>query len=236
MAESAIEKGLSQNNLTRYKWSYYYVNNQSLHFTNGEVYFDMIKVPNTDFYIGETPVTQSLWTSVMGNNPSHFKGSLNCPVENVSHKDCISFINVLNEQTGKVFHLPSQREWVLAAKGGENKLYSFAGSDDPYEVGWFDNRTHPVKLKRPNRIGIYDMSGNVWEWTSDVAPERKTIKSQSKEQVIKPNGDKEIPTYYYLKGGSCMNGPRTSKLISTNSFGEYYSNWHLGLRLALYVF
>lgn len=220
-----------------YEWSCYSVNDKTLHFTNGEVYFDMIKVPNADFYIGETPVTQELWASVMGDNPSHFIGLSSRPVENVSRIDCINFINKLNEQTNKVFHLPSVQDWMLAAKGGDANGYEFAGSNHPEEVGWFDNKTHPVKLKKPNCFGIYDMTGNVWEWTSDVvsAPEARVIFGQVPAFKNVETGRLElmIPTYYCLKGGSCVNGPRTSKLISTKAFTEKERYRHVGFRLAL---
>lgn len=205
-------------------------------FTNGDVGFYMIKVPNTDYYIGETPITQKLWTSVMGNNPSHFTDSILAPVESISHRDCLLFIEKLNNLTNVHFRLPSIKEWLLAARGGDDsQRFVFAGSNNADEVGWFDKRTHPVRLKKPNSIGLFDMCGNVWEWCSDVAPVKYVFPGTDSpaEYIKKPNGEIEIPTFYYLTGGSCMNSARNSTLLSLNSFGEYYRNFHIGMRLVL---
>ena len=215
-------------------WHKYLINNQDLYFSNGEVSFRMIKVPNQSFYIGETPVTQHLWECIMGDNPSHFTGNLLCPVDNISYHDCTIFIAKLNELTKESFRLPLMREWVLAAVGGEGPIKPlYAGSNSHEEVGWFDKRTHPVKLKKPNAIGVFDMTGNVWEWCSDIAPTQYLIDGSPKEVVRSRNGEETIPTFRYLKGGSCINGPSTSKITSRNSFGEYYRCLHLGMRLVL---
>lgn len=120
-----------------------------------------------DFYIGETEVTQALWKSVMGNNPSHFKGD-DLPVENVSWFDAESFISKLNLLTGRDFYLPTKDEWKYAAQGGvKSKGYVFYGSNTPDSVAWYlDNAggtTHAVKTKSPNELGLYDMTGNVRE-------------------------------------------------------------------------
>ena len=125
----------------------------------------------SSYYIGETEVTQALWQAVMGNNPSYFKGD-NLPVERVSYNDVKEFITKLNQKTGKTFRLPTEAEWEYAARGGkESKGYKYSGSDNIDDVAWYyensNNKTHPVKTKRPNELGIYDMSGNVWEWCSD---------------------------------------------------------------------
>lgn len=216
------------------EWKKYPHVNQSIFFTNGEVSFLMVKVPNTNLYLGETLVTQMLWMAVMGDNPSHFADSLLAPVENITHADCQVFIKKLNDLTNESFRLPTTREWLFGANDGvDANKYSYAGSDDPEEVGWFDRKTHPVRLKKPNGIGLFDMTGNVWEWSSTVAPEQHVLGDMPKEYIKCSDGTIKIPTFYFLKGGSCMNGYRTSKLSSNNIFGEHYRNWHLGMRLAL---
>ncbi|MBR5603832.1 MAG: formylglycine-generating enzyme family protein, partial [Bacteroidales bacterium] len=125
----------------------------------------------SDYYIGETEVTQELWKAVMGENPSNFKGN-NKPVERVSWNDCQEFIKKLNQLTGKNFRLPTEAEWEYAARGGnKSKGYKYSGSNTIGNVAWYtDNsslRTHDVKTKRANELGIYDMSGNVYEWCQD---------------------------------------------------------------------
>ena len=122
------------------------------------------------FQIGETEVTQELWEAVMGDNPSYFKG-VNLPVENVSWNDCQEFISELNKLTGKSYRLPTEAEWEYAARGGnKSKGYKYSGGNDIGAVAWYDGNassTHDVATKSPNELGIYDMSGNVWEWCSD---------------------------------------------------------------------
>lgn len=143
------------------------------------------------YYIGETVVTQALWKAIMDisivtpafwksslgdiNNPSKFKGD-NLPVENVSWQNCQEFITILNEQTGSAFRLPSEAEWEFASKGGNfSRGYELSGSNNYIDVAWLKEEgqprylstTKPVKTKFPNELGIYDMTGNVWEWCQD---------------------------------------------------------------------
>ena len=123
------------------------------------------------YYIGKTDVTQALWKAVMGNNPSHFKGD-NLPVEWVSWNDCQEFIRKLNALTGQNFRLPTEAEWEFACRGGNNSRgYKYSGSNYIDDVAWYAGNsgieTQPVAAKSPNELGIYDMSGNVWELCSD---------------------------------------------------------------------
>ena len=125
----------------------------------------------SSFYIGKTEVTQALWKAVMGSNPSEFKGD-NRPVESVSWDDCQEFIRKLNDLTGQNFRLPTEAEWEFACRGGNNSRgYKYSGNNYIDNVAWYDgnsgNKTHPVATKSPNELGIYDMSGNVWEWCAD---------------------------------------------------------------------
>jgi hypothetical protein len=121
------------------------------------------------FYIGETEVTQALWKAIMGstNNPSNFKGD-ELPVENMTKNDCLAFIEKLNSKTGLNFSLPSFEQWAHAFKGATiSQNYTYSGSNTLTDVAWYDgnsdNKTHEVKTKLPNEIGLYDMSGNVAE-------------------------------------------------------------------------
>ena len=131
------------------------------------------EVTLSDYYIGQTEVTQHLWKKVMGdeNNPSATKGN-NLPVTNITWDEAQTFVERLSELTGMRFRLPTEAEWEYAARGGQkSKGYTYAGSNDIDEVGWYNgnssNKTHSVAQKQPNELGIYDMTGNVWEYCSD---------------------------------------------------------------------
>ncbi len=125
----------------------------------------------SSYKIGKYEVTQYQWEAIMGSNPSTHRGA-NRPVENVSWNDIQQFISRLNSLTGGSYRLPTEAEWEYAARGGEDgPATRFAGSDEIDEVGWYDGNsggsTHPVGRLRPNRLGLYDMTGNVWEWCQD---------------------------------------------------------------------
>ena len=129
------------------------------------------RVTVDDFYIGKYVVTQKELEAVMGNNPSNFQGD-NLPVEQVSWDDVQEFLQKLSTKTGKNYRLPTEAEWEYAARGGHKSSgNTYSGSNRIDNVAWYDgnsnSQTHTVGTKQPNELGIYDMTGNVWEWCSD---------------------------------------------------------------------
>lgn len=180
------------------------------------------KVMVDDFYMSDTVVTQKLWRVVMGKHQSQFKGD-DRPVTNVSYNDCMEFVRRLSSITGKNFRLPTEEEWEFAARGGNNSSkYKYSGSDRLEEIAWYvDNAnsvTHDVKKKLPNALGLYDMSGNVWEWCSTLFHKYGQI----------PQGSLMI-----TRGGCATS---TSKACRTSR--RYYcdpthKSCYLGIRLAL---
>ena len=183
----------------------------------------------SDFYIGKHEITQSQWEAVMGSNPSNFKGS-NLPAENVSWVDAQEFIGKLNAATGRKYRLPTEAEWEYAARGGrQTRGYKYSGSSDVGEVAWYEgnseNITHPVGTKKANELGLYDMSGNVWEWVSDWYGEYESASQTD------PKGPDE-GTLRVIRGGgwgSYARGVRLSNYF--NNDPDYRYNI-LGFRLA----
>ena len=152
-----------------------------------------------DYYIGKFEVTQELWKAVMGKNPSNWKGD-KLPVESVSWNDVQEFITKLNQKTGANFRLPTEAEWEYAARGGnKSRGYKYSGSNAIGNVAWYwdnaDKKTHQVGTKSPNELGIYDMSGNVWEWCQDW------YGSYSSGSQTNPTGPSS-GSYRVLRGGS----------------------------------
>ena len=189
------------------------------------------QVTISPYYIGETEVTQALWEAVMGNNPSSFKGN-NRPVEKVSWNDCQEFIQNLSQKTGKKFRLPSEAEWEYAARGGKNsKGYKYSGSNNLKDVAWFDDnsrrKTHDVKTKQANELGLYDMSGNVWEWCQDWYAKKYPSSAQTN-----PSGPSSGSRRVY-RGGSWPGYAGCCRLSFRGNDAPDVRLRDVGLRLAL---
>ena len=188
------------------------------------------QVTLSSYYIGETEVTQALWKAVMGSNPSAFKGD-NLPVEKVSWNDCQTFISKLNALTGKRFRLPTEAEWEFAARGGNQSRHTqYSGSSRIDDVAWYDgnsgSKTHPVKTQQPNELGIYDMSGNVYEWCQDW------YGSYSSYAQTDPTGAGS-GSYRVIRGGSWYGSPRYCSSSNRVCITPGYLINDLGLRLVL---
>ncbi len=183
------------------------------------------------YYIGQTEVTQALWTAVMGKNPSeNTESSLN-PVEMVSWEECVEFISKLNALTGENFRLPTEAEWEYAARGGSRSQgYKYSGGNLASEVAWcgssYGGNTRQVAKKKPNELGLYDMSGNVWEWCSDwYAPYED--KTQSNPQGAE-NGEDKV-----YRGGSGYYSELDLRVSARYKDLPSWKSYDCGLRLAL---
>lgn len=184
----------------------------------------------SDFYLCDVEVTQALWEALMDTNYSDFPGA-DLPVHEVSWNECQEFLRRLNELTGEKFRLPTEAEWEFAARGG---IYSnhtqFAGSDDIDKVAWYEGNSHetphPVAQKLPNELGLYDMSGNVWEWCSDY------FDNYLEEEQKNPQGP-DKGTYRVFRGGSWFGAERSTRISTRDRFLPDESNYNLGFRLAL---
>ncbi len=187
------------------------------------------QVTLSDYYIGQTEVTQALWKAVMGSNPSDSKGD-NLPVEQVSWDDCQVFIQKLNQLTGKQFRLPTEAEWEYAARGGrKSRGYKYAGGNDIGSVAWYNSNsrdeTHTVATKQANELGVYDMSGNVWEWCSDWYD---GYQSSSQSDPQRPS----LGSCRVNRGGSCYCNAGDCR-VSYRFFGTPDFRYNdLGLRLS----
>lgn len=203
-----------------------------------------------DYYIGETVVTQKMWKAVMGNNSSVSEGEDN-PVEWVSWNDCQEFIQKLNEKTRRTFRLPTEAEWEFAARGGnKSKGFKYSGSNDINEVAWYwqnrgdkilegtdddykfeqiaknHSKIHPVGQKKPNELGLYDMSGNVGEWCNDW------FAIYSADPQINPEGPKEGGVRV-VRGGDRISPAKECRVSLRLGIDPGEKYFFLGFRLAL---
>lgn len=190
------------------------------------------KVTLDGFWMAETQVTQALWEAVMGNNPSHFKGA-NRPVECVNWDDCQEFLKKLNALTGQRFCLPTEAQWEYAARGGKHSQgYKYAGSNDLGSVAWYGGnancQTHDVKQKQPNELGLYDMTGNVWEWCNDWYDGGYYGNSPEHNPQGPGSGNFRV-----LRGGSWSINARICRLSYRIIIDPDFRYCNYGLRLAL---
>lgn len=183
-----------------------------------------------DFWMGKTEVTQGQWKAVMGNNPSHFKScGDNCPVESVSWGDVQRFIARLNAKGEGKYRLPTEAEWEYACRAGSTAKYSF-GDDISYldEYAWYSansgGKTQPVATKQPNKWGLYDMHGNVWEWCEDL------FGNYPKGSVTDPKGTSSRPYRINRGGGWFFKAPHLRAGVRFNASPAFRGSG-LGFRL-----
>jgi formylglycine-generating enzyme len=189
----------------------------------------------SSFYIGKYEVTQKQWRDVMGSDPPDlkFKGCDNCPVERFSWDDIQAFLQKLNAKTtGKKYRLPTEAEWEYAARGGnQSKSYKFSGSNTCENVTWFinnsDSKTHNVGIKQANELGIYDMSGNVWEWCSDWYAKDYYQNRPSRNPTGASSGFSRV-----LRGGSWFNYDNFCRVSYRTFFIPAYRYYIVGFRVA----
>lgn len=185
----------------------------------------------TDFYIGSHEVTGRVWRSVMDGDPKVLGKAFcdECPVVDVSWEEVQVFIARLNKMTGKQFRLPTEAEWEFAAMGGkESKGYIYSGSNTLSETVWYERNTgmelKPVGTKLPNELGIYDMSGNVWEWCADLYR-----KYGSSEETSVTAGETKR---YVMRGGSAEDSAAVCRVKSRVGYPPVFQSYSLGFRLA----
>ena len=197
------------------------------------------QVTLSDYYIGQTEVTQALWKAVMGETPTTDDDQWgpeiglgdNYPAYNISYNDVLSFISKLNSLTGRTFRMPTEAEWEYAARGGnKSKGYLYSGGNTLDNVGWYyensSSKTHPVAQKAANELGLYDMSGNVEEWCSDW------YGSYSSSSQTNPTGP-STGSYRVLRGGGWLNFATRCRVAYRNYFSPSYRVNFYGVRLAL---
>lgn len=198
------------------------------------------------FYIGKYEVTQKLWSAVMGANlnRSSNSGCEDCPAEQVSWNDAQVFISKLNILTDRTFRLPTEVEWEYAARGGKrSKGYKYSGSNQIDEVAWYiqnyqkskygkKETTHPVGMKIPNELGLYDMSGNVWEWCNDWY----TKEYYHDGKPVHPEWPYKGATLFFrriLRGGSWGGSAKGCRVSYIDYDVEAYRDEYGGFRLVL---
>lgn len=194
----------------------------------------VINVALSPFSISKFEVTQLQWEVIMGNNPSSFSNCPRCPVENVSYNEVQLFIEKLNQFKNGTFRLPTEAEWEYAAKEtiGDYGTKIFSGCSDLEYHGWYIknsfNRPHPVGTRIPNNLGLYDMSGNVWEWCNDWYGERY----YDTQDTINPQGPR-TGTQRVFRGGSFNSTAKNCRVSNRGSYLPTRKNTNIGFRLVM---
>ncbi len=195
------------------------------------------KVTVDSFYMAKTEVTQSLFEQVAGYNLSYFQCA-SCPVNNLSWMNIKKFIKKLNTLTGKTFRLPTEAEWEYAAKGGKaSKGYTYSGSNTIADVAWYagnaNNKLHPVAQKQPNELGLYDMTGNVWEFCEDDM-ERNLYTSSPRVNPLYDIGRADHEkTLKVTRGGGYEFAPHESEVYRRDGATSNVRMPDIGFRLAM---
>jgi len=195
------------------------------------------KVNLDSFYIGQTEVTSKLWEEVMGWNYSYYTCD-NCAVNNISWKNVQEFIKRLNSETGKVFRLPSEAEWEYAAKGGsKSQGYTYSGSNNIDDVAWFASnsahRNHPVATRKPNELGLYDMTGNLWEFCMDDMSRSIYSKATRNNPLNAPNKNFSITSMKVIRGSGYDFPANESEIYKRDGATSNVRMPDIGFRLAL---
>ena len=198
------------------------------------------EVSVSEFYINKYEVTQLLWEAIMGKTPNDEKDMQwekkfgkgdNYPAYRISYDEVETFIGKLNEYTGLRFSLPTEAQWEYAAKGGKDTYYSlYAGGGDVLEVAWIDSNSDKcseVGKKDANGLGLYDMSGNVWEMCQDW------YYDYTEEAVTDPVGEEYNQGYKVFRGGSWNTNAQQARVTARYKQGIHYRDYNTGFRLVI---